>query len=342
MARITALILMLFAAPVSAHDGFAFAGPDGHAPIGVHGDHAHETGEWMFSYRYMRMHMDGNRLGRDDISPAEITDPAGQGFTVAPLEMTTEMHMLGAMFAVSDRFTLMAMLPYVEKEMDHRVRNGTRFTTESSGIGDASIGGILRLHDTPRHSLLLNLGLSLPTGSIDERDDTPRCRMMGNCPAQLPYPMQLGSGTFDPRIGLTWRGDTGVWSWGTQALATFRLGRNDNDYSQGELFEASGWLARPVSENISLSARLAARDWNNYDGQDRELAVANTGFIPTAESDRRGGTRADIGLGMNWQAGGGLAGHRLAVELLYPVYQRLDGPQLESDGMLVVGWQYAP
>lgn len=342
MARLAILLFLASTFPAFSHDGFSFAGPDGHAPIGVHGDHTHDTGEVMWSYRYMRMHMDGNRLGADDISAATIVNPAGQGFTVAPLEMDTDMHMLGVMVAVSEQLTVMAMLPYVEKRMDHRARNGNVFTTESEGVGDAWIGGILRLHDTPRRSLLLNLGLSLPTGSIDEHDDTPRCRMMGNCPAQLPYPMQLGSGTFDPRIGLTWRSDAGTWSWGSQALATFRLGRNDNGYSQGELFEASGWLARPVSERISLSARLAARDWNNYDGQDRELAVANAGFIPTAESNRRGGTRVDVGLGLNWQVGGALVGHRLAVELLYPVYQRLDGPQLESDGMLVVGWQYAP
>jgi len=37
--------------------------PDGHAPIGVMGDHTHEAGEWMLSYRYRLMFMDGNRDG---------------------------------------------------------------------------------------------------------------------------------------------------------------------------------------------------------------------------------------------------------------------------------------
>lgn len=35
---------------------------DGHAPIGVMGDHTHAAGEWMFSYRYMRMEMGGQRV----------------------------------------------------------------------------------------------------------------------------------------------------------------------------------------------------------------------------------------------------------------------------------------
>ena len=35
--------------------------PDGHAPIGVMGDHIHREGEIMFSYRAMMMNMSGLR-----------------------------------------------------------------------------------------------------------------------------------------------------------------------------------------------------------------------------------------------------------------------------------------
>ena len=35
------------------------ARPDGHAPISVMGDHMHAMGEWMVSYRYMTMDMEG-------------------------------------------------------------------------------------------------------------------------------------------------------------------------------------------------------------------------------------------------------------------------------------------
>lgn len=217
-----------------------------------------------------------------------------------------------------------------------------RFTTESSGIGDLRLSGLVRLIDRPACSLHVNLGVSLPTGAIDERDDNPRCRMMASCPAQLPYPMQLGSGTVDPSVGLTWRGDSGVLSWGAQATATVRLGRNDHGYSQGERYDATAWAAKALSDRFSVSARLAAREWSDYDGRDEELAVGDTGFIPTAESGLRGGRRAEVGIGVNWSAGGGaLAGHRLALEAFNPVHQDLDGPQLESDGTLIVGWQYS-
>lgn len=42
---------------------------DDHAPIGVMADHYHEAGEFMFSYRYMSMSMQGNLDGSRSLSP---------------------------------------------------------------------------------------------------------------------------------------------------------------------------------------------------------------------------------------------------------------------------------
>ena len=65
-------------------------------------------------------------------------------------------------------------------------------------------------------------------------------------------------------------------------------------------------------------------------------------MVPTADPDLRAGQRLDLGLGVNFLNGtGDLAGLRLAAELLLPVYQDLDGPQLEVDSTLVLGLQYA-
>ena len=65
------------------------------APTGVMGDHAHEAGEWMLSYRYMFMLMDGNR-GRGG---RKSTGDVLANFPVAPTEMFMEMHMFGVMLA---------------------------------------------------------------------------------------------------------------------------------------------------------------------------------------------------------------------------------------------------
>jgi len=304
--------------------------PDGHAPIGVMGDHLHGKGEWMIAYRYMFMSMDGNRDGTDDLS----TDDVLEDFMVSPEDMTMQMHMIGAMYAPADDLTLMAMLPFVIKEMDHVTRMGTNFTTNSSGIGDIKFSGLYQLFNQNRQTVHLNLGFSLPTGSIDERDDTP-----AGDDVILPYPMQIGSGTFDLRPGITYLGQTDNWSWGAQANAVLRLGENDRDYTVGNRYQITGWAARKLSDRVSLSLRLDGETREDYDGADPAL---DPNLIPTADPDLRGGTRLDLGLGVNvYLPDSFLPEGRFAAEFELPLYQSLDGPQLETDWQFTVGIQSA-
>ena len=148
--------------------------------------------------------------------------------------------------------------------------------------------------------------------------------------------MQIGSGTWDLLAGATYSGYAASWSWGGQASGVIRLqDENDNGYALGDIGQVTGWLARQLHAQLSVSARLAYIHWGNVDGADPSL---NPKMVPTADPDLRGGERMDIGLGMNWLHA---SGHRLAIEWLEPVWQDLSGPQLKSDGMLQVGWQKA-
>lgn len=301
-------------------------------PIGVMGSHTHSEGDWMFSYRYSRMEMDGNRDGTDRLSAAQTR---ARGFMVAPLDMTMEMHMFGAMYGVNENFTLMAMVPYVRKSMNHETGALVRFKTSTEGLGDTKLTGLYKFYEDEVHNLHLNAGLSLPTGSIDERGDTPA---MAN--AKLPYPMQLGSGTADPILALTYNGHQDAWGWGGQAGGTFRFGENGDEYRLGNEYNATAWLSRQLNDFIGVSARLDGRAWDDISGADPEL---NPAMVPTARTDLRGGERVDALIGVTLADGGSdlLNGHRLAAEFGMPVYQNLDGPQLETDYRFVLGWQAA-
>jgi hypothetical protein len=291
------------------------------------GDHTHPAGSAMLSYRYMRMEMNGNRDGTDRLSATDVL----ADFMVTPLEMSMEMHMLGAMWAPSDRVTLMVMQPYAAIEMDHRNRMGATFTTASSGLGDLKVAALINLFGCCGQHVHLHAGIGVPTGSIDETGDTP----MGH--VRLPYPMQLGSGTFDLYPGVTYHGKTDSLSWGGQVLGTIRLVENDNDYRLGDRVNATAWGGYRCGRSWTTSLRLNVARWGNIDGADPELAPA---MVPTADPDRRGGTRADLGLGAAFATQNGLlAGQRFAVEYSRPLYQDLDGPQLETDEILTLGWQ---
>lgn len=58
----------------------------GHAPIGVMGDHAHDKGEWMLSYRFMHMDMQGNRTGTGNIDADTIVTDIPNRFFGRPMQ----------------------------------------------------------------------------------------------------------------------------------------------------------------------------------------------------------------------------------------------------------------
>ncbi len=304
------------------------------APIGVMGDHVHAQGEWMFSYRYMRMQMDGMLDGTDSVSTSDLLNMTGDyQYMMVPTEMSMDMHMFGLMYALNDKLTFMAMLPYISNDMDMERRMGTpiTFSMESSGIGDASIGAIYLLQSNDKHQLHANLRLSLPTGSIDEEDDTP----MGD-DMHLPYPMQLGSGTFDITPGITYLGLHQHLSWGAQAAATLRLGENANDYTLGNRLHVHSWIAYNKIPEASIVARLKLEQWGNIDGTDSELTISPM-MNPNADPDLRGGSRVDLGLGINSSINNN---HHIGLELLFPILQDLDGPQMEVTLTTVLGYKF--
>lgn len=314
-----------------------------HAPIGVMGDHLHKTGEWMLSYRYMNMRMEDNLRGSNSVSAEEIVS-AGLGLRVVPVEMSTEMHMFGAMYAPSDKLTLMLMINYLEKEMDHitfqggsgTVRRGV-FTTETSGLGDTKLAALYGVYDKDIHRVHLNFGLSIPTGSIDETDQilTP----MGTTPSpRLPYPMQLGSGTYDLEPGLTYLGVKGKWDWGSQLKLTIRLDDNGEGYALGDKLMLTSWGSYRLADWLTGSLRLSYTDSDDINGRDQNINLP----VQTARPENFGGEQLELAVGLNLIGlEGAQLGHRVALEYSNTLEQHANGIQMEMQDMLSVGYQYS-
>lgn len=289
---------------------------------------AERSSKITLSYRYNRMQMAGNRDGTDDVTTAEVL----RQFPVSPLNMRMEMHMFGLMYQVDDNRTLKLMVPYVEKSMSLVNRRNISFRTRSRGLGDIEITGSYRLcrpeegNDSLRCRFSLDAGLSLPTGETDKRDDTPA----GNI--KLPYPMQLGSGTFDPVLGISYSSGLNAWKWGARAKTKLRFGKNDEGYRWGHEHRLGVWAETGLSRAIRASFQFDGRFRGNIHGKDSEL---NPAMIATARTDLRGGKRIDALFGLSSM----LHGHRLSVQFGWPLYQDLDGPQLETDYRFMLGWQ---
>lgn len=327
---------------------------DGHAPISIMGDHTHKSGEWMLSYRFMSMNMDGMRLGDNRIN---LSDVFADSYTVSPEWMRMQMHMLGIMYAPSDSLTLMLMTQYTELEMRHRifpaapmmltnVVGGDRFTTQSAGIGDTKLSALYTLYQRDSRKLHATLGLSLPTGSIKERDRTPRPAMPPTFNSeQLPAAMQLGSGTYDLLPALTYVSQLGDFSYGLQSAAVLRLeDENNRGYRLGNRFETSTWISYLLQPKLSVHSGLRYRYSAELKGSQNGIGQIgpNGQSVTTAFNENYGGEQLDLSIGLNYIFNHGqLSGHRLACELHLPLWQDLNGIQLETDSTITLGWQKA-
>lgn len=340
---------LLVSTTTLAHDWDA-SRADSHAPISVMGDHTHKAGEFMLSVRSMRMTMSGLFDGKESISASDVLNTYHQvnnnNSAMVPTEMTMDMLMLGGMYASSDKTTWVLMLPYIENNMDMVMRmdmnmgmpsmgsmpmpqtSDMDMSMESKGLGDIKAGALHNIYDNNGHKLHVNLSLSLPTGSIDEKNDDNNV---------MAYRMQLGSGTYDLLPGITYAAQNDFMSWGAQAMATIRTGTNKRDYTLGNRYKLQGWLQKPIFQHVSLTARLAYEKWHNIDGEDKDLSMMKM-MSPIADPKLQGGSLATVGFGANVTLP---AGNRLAFEYTTELEQDLNGPQLGFDDALTFAWQLA-
>ncbi|MCW7469526.1 copper chaperone PCu(A)C [Leptospira kanakyensis] len=343
------------------HSKHEHSGHDGHknhnradmlAPAGIMNPHIHEPGKWMIDYRYMGMKMWGLQSGTTGLSDLgtlyfPFTDPTvamptGSLITNSPLgttlpilsankynymsvptDMVMEMNMVSAMTSISDKWMIMFMVPAVKNKMTMLSSNFDRAPMSSAGIGDVSFSTAYRLIKTEHQNFFTGMGISLPTGSIDERDNMP---MMGK--QKVPYNMQPGVGTYSLLPQLSYNGNYKRISWGAQSQASLRIGKNDNNYRFGNRYEISGWLSFLVHESTSISVRVAKQRWLNLQGMD---ATLDPKMDPQNDPYRQGGMRSDLLIGVNFLINSGiLQGTRFGFEYGKPFHQNLNGPQLAT------------
>ena len=151
--------------------------------------------------------------------------------------------------------------------------------------------------------------------------------------------MQLGSGSFKARPGITFSCSYRNWSYGGQLQGVFTLNTNASEYRHGNTLTATAWGTRRLSNWVSLSTRLLFSHKGSPTGNHPDLDLNRS---PSHRPDFQGFNRLDIAISSNLIVPTGtLTGQRLAIEFIAPIYQNLTGTQLKSRWKLVLGWQYA-
>lgn len=298
------------------------------------------TSPWAFSLNYRQMRLDGYKRNTNDLSFDEVLFTPGEtrtneNFPVVPTEITQEAIVASLHYSVDSKSSIVVSLPYIKQGTDHisSVDSYENFLIISEGIGDLS-GNYSRLFKRwEQQTLTWSLGLSAPTGSIDKKGDTPRAA--GD--QQLPYTMQLGSGTWDFTLGLGYQNTLPTWTWGSSISTKIRTGKNDRSYRLGDRLTASVWGKWRNQHQIKPLAKLHLTHWEAIKGQDDEITVPNPSFpYPAAITNPSyfGGEKASLALGLETSIGKQI----VTFEVGLPVYQNLNGVQNDEKINFSVNW----
>lgn len=306
-------------------------------PAGVMLSHVHPKGEWMFSYRLMNMSSKGLEQNGKSISNEQIYD---QNYLYSSDRMSMNMHMLMAMYGLSNKITLMAMFEYNQSSMNMmseasapHIHNGVVMSgsmahdMKTSGFGDMSLTALYSILNTQKHHFLFSGGLSIPTGSTQIKGDAGSMYSK----TRYPYMMQQGSGTWDVLPGLTYtfKGDKLMAS--TQLFSTIRTGYNQVGYKLGNELIFNNWVAYQWLSWMSTSLRAEVFQTGKIKGNDPSLYAF---MEPAANTANYGGTAVMLYAGLNTFF---LGNNKIGVEAGLPVYQKSNGiqPSLYSNINLV-------
>ena len=300
----------------------------GNMPLNIPGAGTPEPHEFRIKMNLSWGRMVGLRRGTSNRS---TKDTLGQ-YMMTQRKMDMYMSNVSVGYAFSDRFFAGIMGMYMEKDMEMIRRGGRRSSMNSQGAGDTMLMTKTLLYADdyliPTSQVSLLLGVSIPTGSIDQ-DDTGQI---------LPYSMQLGSGTFDPFIGVLYEGSSSPFWWGANASYLARAYENYKSYNLGDEYRLDLYGMYQLRHNLVGELQIKGKYVGDLEGEAQEIEQDGNGHMngnPNMafmsnlyDPDNYGGSTVDLTTGVQWQP---FRNHILNAQFSVPLFQNLHGTQMERD-----------
>ena len=337
-------IMLTWVSVAQAYIGLCCAHCGGNMPLNNMGGGIPQPKEFRFKLSQMIMEMGPLRDGTNDISNEEISGMAnGNTYPALPTDMQMYMTMIGAAYSFSDDFAVMGMTSYIENTMHMNLRDGRDFTMTSGGMGDTTLLGKYRAYTNdslvPTKQVSVLFGLSLPSGSIERKfSNHPAAAFNGTL---LPFKMQLGSGTVDPIIGLTYQGSRDPFWWGFNTQLEAHIYDNDQGYRRADEFRYDLYAMKQIHDRVVVHAQLngsyegkfsdEAND-GKLEGAGRNNVSPSGGLVsPLFDPDNYGGHKLHFGLGVQFQP---MPLHIMELTASIPIHQDLNGPQMQDNWMV--------
>lgn len=184
-------------------------------------------------------------------------------------------------YGITERLAVFGIVPFVDKELE-ATTGGTKKTRDASGLGDISLITRFTVWQRDRQVETVRvapfIGIKAPTGEDDEKDSLGR----------LPQPVQPGTGSWDPSVGLVITSQTLMRQVDASLSYTFNTEANDfrfGDVARFDLsyqhrlwpYELSGGV--PAFVYGVLESNLIRQDKNEVDGTNDRDSGGTTWYL---------------------------------------------------------------
>ena len=221
---------------------------------------------------------------------------------------------LVGVYGVTAKLTLFGVVPLLDKNLEVTTPQG-RVTRKTSGLADVRLFARYTVYQVNRRGQTMRLapfaGIELPTGTDDVADALGR----------LPAPLQLGSGSWDPFVGLVFSRQTFAGQVDVSASYTFTTAAND--------FQFGDELRLDVATKLRLLPRHLSGGLPSF-----LYGNVETNLIWKDEDTLGGAVDVNSG-GATWYLAPGLqyVTKRIILEaaVQLPVVQDLNGMALENN-----------
>jgi len=244
-----------------------------------------------------------------------------------PSSMDRDLHVLSLnsvyVYGFTEKLTGLVNIPYLDKSIDVTLSDGRRKRGDS-GIGDIRTLLKYRIYTKDKSGRSNRLGifsaLEWPTGDDNAKDSIGR----------FPQTLQLGSGSYDPIIGVVWTTQTLDWEF--DADAGYKWNNKANNFEFGDI----------LFYNVSYQHRLWPKTLPDkgvpsflYAVLELNGSYADKNEVDRVKDQNSGGHSVFISPGVQWVA----MRYVLEASVQIPVIQDLNGSALRSDYALTAGFR---
>ena len=240
-------------------------------------------------------------------------------------DTTLRMELLTLQYQATPKWTWMVTGQRLENYVETNIRGFGYFEDTTKGFGDTILQAMYLAHARGALLLMADVGVSLPTGHISLKNQTPSLHHLN-----YPYNMQMGSGTYDAIVGVMPVWIQPRYQVGGRFSSTIRTGENGNGYRLGNLYRLDAWADYELGKGFAPRLVGYYKHKDPISGADRTL-----GRSALTEFYHHNQINWDVSAALRYKYAMGDSKLSVAAEVGAPIWQGMDN----SDNV-VVSTQY--